>query len=257
MAIRQKMSPELKFALETITQAGEIALKYYGSNTPIELKENDSPVTRADLECEQYIRDKISQAFPSYGVLGEEYGGEKENRDSTWVIDPIDGTKSFVRGVPLFGMLLGLQHEGKPTLGVAHFPALKETAWAEIGSGAYFNGKRITVSNVSNLKNALLLSGSINSILENDRMAGYLMLALQSGITRTWCDAYGHVMVATGRAEIMLDPAVKIWDTCAIMPIVMEAGGTFTDFSGNERHDSGNVISTNKHFLQLVLETFK
>lgn len=257
MADRHTMSPELKFALETLAQAGEIALKYYGTDTPVEHKENDSPVTQADLECEQFIRERIAQSFPGHGILGEEFGGDSETNESTWVIDPIDGTKSFVRGVPLFGMLLGLQREGKPTLGVAHFPALKETAWAETNQGTYFNGKKVQVSKIATLKDALLLSGSLNSILENDRMAGYLMLALQSAITRTWCDAYGHVMVATGRAEIMLDPVVKTWDTCALMPIVLEAGGSFTDFSGIQTHDAGNVISTNGFLLQSVLETFK
>ncbi len=257
MAARQKMSPELKFAIETITKAGEIALKYFGSNVTIDLKENDSPVTKADLESEELIRTRLQKEYPNHGMIGEEFGDTNSDSEYVWLIDPIDGTKSFIHGVPLFGMLLGLQKNGIPILGVAHFPALNQTAYAEIGGGAFLNGSPAKVSTVSDLSNALMVSGSMSSMLETDKMSGYLVLSMQVAMTRTWGDAYGHIMVATGRAEFMLDPVVKPWDTCALMPIILEAGGSFTDFSGKQTHVAGNAISTNSLLLETVLSNFQ
>lgn len=250
------MTEDLEFALAIALAAGGITLKYFNTDTPVERKADDSPVTRADREAETYIRDQIALRFPHHGVLGEEFDEQPGDGETRWVIDPIDGTKSFVYGVPLFAVLIGLERGGVPVMGVAHFPALGETLWAEQGSGAFCNGEAIRVSSTDRIEDALLVSGSILSFQAKGTLDGYIALAKKAYATRTWGDAYGHCMVARGKAEIMLDPRVNVWDTCALTPIVLEAGGSFTSFDGGLGRGVGEALSTNGRLLQAVLNCF-
>ena len=235
------MRHELELAIKHVEEAGKIAMKYFRQSFDVVRKADDSPVTIADKEIETFLREKLEADFPSHGILGEEFE-EKPGSGERWVIDPIDGTKSFVYGVPLFSVLLGLEVEGAPSLGVAHFPALGETYWGD-SSGAFLNGKRIAVSNKTRLADSLLIMGSLKAMDAHDRLDKFTALARKAYATRNWGDAYGHCLVARGDAEAMIDPFVSVWDTCAVAAIVEGAGGRFTDFGGNSTHTAGNVIA--------------
>jgi histidinol phosphatase-like enzyme (inositol monophosphatase family) len=250
------MSPELDFAIQTARLAGETALRYFKSGIGFDRKSDDSPVTVADREVEEFIRQRIKERFPDDGVVGEEYGTEASASDRIWVIDPIDGTKSFVYRVPLFGVLIGLQVFDKPVLGVADFPGVQETYWAQIGEGAFRNGAPIRVSEQV-LSNGLLVSGSFQSMERHGRLDGFAKLAQSAYVSRTWGDAYGHCMVADGRAVAMVDPVVNLWDTCALYPIVKEAGGWFTNFRGEDGHTHGEAVSTCPAVFEEVIAAYR
>ncbi len=238
------MSPELDFAIQVARQAGELTLRHFRKGASFDRKPDNSPVTAADREAEQFIRQQIHQRFPDDGILGEEFGATAGGADRIWILDPIDGTKSFIYGVPLFGVLIGLQVYGKSVLGVADFPAQQETYWAEMGSGAHRNGEPIRASEAK-LNEGLLVSGSFQSMVAQGRLDGYSKLAEQAFVARTWGDAYGHCMVADGRAVAMIDPVVNVWDTCAVYAIVTEAGGSFTNFDGADGFGFGEAVSAN------------
>ncbi|GIV02808.1 MAG: histidinol phosphate phosphatase [Fimbriimonadales bacterium] len=251
------MSPELTLALEAVQEAGDLALKYFTQALTVERKGDDSPVTAADREVEQLLRERLTRRFPDYGVLGEEFGETDRGAETRWIIDPIDGTKSFIFGVPLFANLIGLERRGEPVLGVAHFPALRTTFWAERGEGAYRDGHPISVSDSEDLSRSLIVCGSHAAFEIYERARGFRRLVEQAFATRTWGDAYGHCMVADGRAVAMIDPVVKPYDILPILPIVVEAGGAVTDFSGAAWDYHGEAISTNGKVLPKVVEAFR
>lgn len=226
------MSPRLAFALETARLAGDSTLGLFRGGRGFSLKRDESPVTVADLEAEAIVRRQIEKFFPGEAVLGEEQGGEAGA--DRWVVDPIDGTKSFVAGVPLYATLLAYEAGGEPVVGVAYFPALDDIVYAEKGVGCHWNGEACRVSTETEPKRMIVCCGGHASMQKHDRTKGILGLARQVMATRTWCDAYGHALVATGRAHAMIDPVVSRWDISAMAVIVREAGGSFTDFSGND-----------------------
>lgn len=242
------MSPEMEFALTAAKEAGKLVMPYFRAGITSERKRDNSPVTQADREAETLLRDRITARFPRHSILGEEFGEETNDRSVRWLIDPIDGTKSFIYGVPLFAVLVALERDNEPVLGVAHFPALGESLWAEIGAGAFLDGHAIRVSDTAKLEDALVLTGSIANFEKHGNLPKVLEIARNCFTMRSWGDAYGHCMVAKGKAEIMMDPVVKIWDTSAVSLIVSEAGGRVTDFFGNSTHRSGNLVSTNGKF---------
>ena len=248
------MNELLTFALNAADEAGQITLKYFRQDVTVELKSDDSPVTIADREAERYLRETIAKKFPNHGILGEEEGttGDQSER---WVIDPIDGTKSFICGVPLYGVLLSYERDGEPMVGVSHFPALGETVWAKKGGGASLNGKPCRVSPVGELSRATLCVGSHTSLEDTGKMDGFMKLARQTRAARTWGDAYGHCLVATGRTEAMIDPRVSYHDLSAVSLIVKEAGGRFTNFKGEEGiyHEA---ISCNAALFNQVVGVF-
>jgi len=231
---------DLAWAVEQAREAGEIAMKYFRSGVDVIRKVDDSPVTIADREIEAFLRSRIADKFPNDGVLGEEFA-ETPGTGRRWVIDPIDGTKSFIYGMPAFSILIGLEIEGCPTMGVAHFPALNETYWGS-ENGAFLNAERIHVSD-RHLPAALLLMGSLKAMDACGRLDAFTKLARRAYATRNWGDAYGYCLVARGDAEAMIDPTVSVWDTCAVSVIVEAAGGRFTDFRGNRGHTFGEAIA--------------
>jgi histidinol phosphatase-like enzyme (inositol monophosphatase family) len=244
----------LDFAVEASWQAGKITLAYFQTGTAVERKADASPVTLADRRSEEKLRESIQRHFPAHGILGEEYGEVPGRTPYRWVLDPLDGTRSFIQGVPLYGVMMGLEYAGRAILGVVHFPALGETVSAAKGEGCYWNGRRARVSSVRTLEDAVLLATDVHSLYAKGR--GHVFAALQdkTRLQRTWGDCYGHILVATGRAEIMLDPILNIWDCAALQPILEEAGGTFTDWSGTPTHTGGNGFSTNGHLFRAVME---
>ncbi len=247
----------LDFAQELAWQAGKLTLGYFGTGVVPELKADQSPVTIADRQAEQRLRAMIGARFPDHGILGEEFGETNQGARYRWIVDPIDGTKSFVQGVPLYGVLVGLERDGEAVVGVCYLPALNEMIAAAQGEGCTFNGRRAQVSDVAAVDQAILLASDAESFIEYDRDAAYDLLRSQAKFTRTWGDCYGHILVATGRAEIMLDPIMNVWDCAALLPIVQEAGGTFTDWHGTPTIHGASAISTNGRLFDQVMESIK
>ncbi len=247
------MSPRLAFALRTAHEAAKGTLRYFQQGVGYELKADESPVTVADQEAEAFIRREIEAAFPGEKILGEEEGGS--DAADRWVIDPIDGTKSFIAGVPLYATLLSYEQDGKPILGVCVIPALDEVVFAESGGGCFWNTKPCRVSQKTKMSESILCCGSHYTMSQAGRLGPFLQLAETALATRGWTDAYGHALVATGRTEAMIDPVVNHWDVSAIAVIVREAGGSFTDFKGNDRL-AREAVSCAPGIKQELLEAF-
>jgi histidinol-phosphatase len=243
----------LDFALDAAWQAGRITLGHFQTGVAVERKQDDSPVTIADKESEKKLRELIGRYWPDHGILGEEYGQSANAGEYTWIVDPIDGTKSFVQGVPLYAVLVALTQGQSSVVGVAHFPALNETVYAARGLGCYWNGRRAHVSPVNDIKKAVLL-GSEMAVRDNvARSNGWQRLVEATYMQRTWGDAYGYALVATGRAEIMVDPVVKVWDCAPFQVILEEAGGTFTDWNGTPTFSGGESVATNGALFDQVM----
>ncbi|HKK93141.1 MAG TPA: histidinol-phosphatase [Longimicrobiales bacterium] len=226
-------------------EAGEVTLRWFGASVHSESKEDGTPVTIADREAEKLLRQRIEDRFPGHGILGEEFGETGEGADVRWILDPIDGTKSFIHGVPLYGVLIGIELEGEPVVGVAHFPALRETVVAGVGFGARHNGNPCAVSATPKLSDALLLTTDATAAATGRLGEGWRALGRRVGLSRTWGDAYGHMLVATGRADIMVDPELSPWDAAPLLTIVSEAGGRFTSTEGHATIHGGSGISSN------------
>ena len=224
----------LEFAVAVSWRAGRSTLAHYQSGIAADAKADGSPVTIADREAERLARELLAERFPADGILGEEHGETGTGAVRRWVIDPIDGTRTFVRGVPFYGFLLGLLEGEEPVLGVAYFPALGETIAAARGCGCWWNGQRVAVSRVDRLDEALLLTTDVEAIelRGDDRTAGWERLRRRARMVRTWGDCYAYAMVATGRAEVALDPVVAPWDILPFVPILTEAGGVLTSWPG-------------------------
>lgn len=235
----------LEFAVETAWQAGRVTMRYFQTGTEVFSKDDLSPVTAADRESELLMRERLTKQFPEDGILGEEFGEQNPGAGRRWILDPIDGTKSFIHGVPLYGVLLALEEEGEAVLGVLHFPALAETVWAARGAGCWFNGKRARVSETARLEEALVCSTDVEYLEEQGRRAAWDRVRKRAKLTRTWGDCYGYALVATGRAEAMLDPDLAPWDSAALKPVIEEAGGVFTDWNGAATHLGLGGVATN------------
>ena len=245
----------LDFALDATWQAGRITLGYFQNGVAVERKNDNSPVTIADKTAEQHLRKLISQRFPDHGMIGEEFGETQSTSGLTWIIDPIDGTKSFTSGVPLYGCLLALTEGDQTLVGVAHFPALNETVYAARGMGAFWNGRRARVSTVSKLADSVMLMSDV--IGYGDHTAAWQKLINSTYIQRTWGDSYGYSLVATGRAEVMVDPIMHVWDCAPFGVIFEEAGGTFTDWKGKPTIYADESIATNGVLFDQVMEITK
>lgn len=248
----------LDFAIETAWQAGQLTLGYYQTDLRPDFKTDDSPVTVADRQAEQLIRRRIEKQYPGHDIIGEEYGGplapDSANQNShRWFIDPIDGTRAFVRGVPLYAVLIGLEIEGKCRVGVAHFPALGEMVAAATGEGCWWNGRRAHVSKVQHLKEAIVTHYDAASFDTAGRTEIWERLKKVAGFRAGWSDAYGYLLVATGRTELMLDPVMDVWDCGAWPPILEEAGGYFGDWQGNPTIYNNEALGTTQTLLPEVL----
>ncbi len=235
----------LLFAQELARAAGDITLEHFGGVLTSERKGDGTPVTVADRAAENLLRERIQARFPEHGILGEEYGETNPDAVVRWILDPIDGTRSFMRGVPLYGVLIGIQVGGEPAVGVAHFPALRETVAAATGLGCTWNGRPARVSGVAEVGAAAVLTTDPAVLLGDSMTPGWKKLVRGASLARTWGDCYGHILVATGRAEVMVDPILSPWDAAPFVPILREAGGLFTDKEGEARIDGGSGISTN------------
>jgi histidinol-phosphatase len=232
-------------AVEAAQQAGQHALHYFDGSFTVEWKSDLSPVTVADREAEQLLRKSLLGAFPNDGFLGEEFGDTPGTSGFRWIIDPIDGTRSFVRGIPVWATLVGLEYQGELLAGVADVPALGHTYRALRGDGAYRNERRIRVSDVTDMKQAMLFYSSLSWFIRAGRKEAFLELTLRTDRQRGFGDFYGHVLVAQGSGELMVEHGVHAWDVAAIQPIVEEAGGRFSDWSGRVTIYSPDVLISN------------
>lgn len=242
------------FTVETAYQAGRLTLGYFLSEIEISFKSDASPVTIADRQAEVFIRNQIEKKFPEHTIIGEELGLSNQSGGNTrWIIDPIDGTKAFMRGVPLYGVLIGLEIDGIIEVGAAYLPALNEMVSAARGLGCWWNGRRAHVSSINKLEESVLTTTSLRSFYRHNRQKEFERLQNRCFHQAGWSDAYGYILVATGRAEIMLDPIMHIWD-CAPFPVILsEAGGYFGDWRGNPTITGVEGLATSQILLDQVL----
>ena len=241
----------LTVAIDVARRGGRRTLAHYNAGTPVETKADRTPVTAADREAEAEMRRAIAAAFPSHAILGEEEGETAGTAPVRWIIDPLDGTRTFVRGVPLFGTLVGIEVRDVPVVGVIHLPALDETIAAGRGEGCTWNGRPCRVSSCTRLADATVVVTDERSA--RARSGGWERLAAGSAMQRTWGDCYGYALVATGRADVALDPAMNVWDCAALLPVIEEAGGRFTDWSGRATIRGGDAVATNGVLHDAVL----
>lgn len=248
------LRPYLDFATNLAYQAGRITLGYFNTGTRPDYKADDTPVTAADRAAEEFIRREIEKAYPGHAIVGEEYGETAgAGNPFRWIIDPVDGTKSFMRGVPLYGVLIGLEIEGKSRVGVCYCPGLDEILCAADGEGAWWNGRRAHVSTQDSFKRACVCYTSVHGFEPNGRTAAWERIQKAAYMVRGWSDAYGYLLVATGRAEAMLDPAMSIWDCAPFPPILREAGGYFGSWDGKPGHTHKEAIATTSTLLPELL----
>ncbi|MDR0870376.1 MAG: inositol monophosphatase family protein [Planctomycetaceae bacterium] len=262
------MLSRLELARKIAVEAGELTLRYFYdlAHLAVERKADESPVTVADRETELLLRKRIEEQFPEDAVFGEEFPPKSGSSGYQWFLDPIDGTKSFIHGVPLYSTLIGISFSRAAVMppesvaGVIALPALHELIWAGKEQGAWYETQRFTepqrarVSQCRNISEALFLTSEVKTFNKTNRTAAYKNLERSTRLARTWGDAYGYAMVATGRADIMVDPALSDWDAGPLQIILEEAGGRFTDWQGNATIFGKEGIGTNGLLHDAVLE---
>ncbi len=253
----QDLRELLDFAVHAARQAGELTLRHFDPAIAFEMKADNTPVTIADRGAEELLRKLIARAFPSHGIVGEEFGEQAGSEPARWILDPIDGTISFISGVPLYSVLVGFEWRGEMLAGVIHLPALRETVYAARGLGCRWNDRPAHVSDVRELRRARLVLTSAKLAYECGRGPAYERLRAACYADRGWSDAYGYALLATGRAEIVLDPRMALWDNAALLPVVTEAGGTFTDWAGQPTHTAPEALATNRRLFDAVLRTMR
>ena len=235
----------LNAVAELATLTGDFAMSHYGTDLAVDVKDDGSPVTIADRGAEQHAREWIETRFPEDGILGEEFGDVRPDAKRRWILDPIDGTKSFVRRVPLWGTLIAVTEGESVLAGCAYFPAIAEIVVAAIGEGCFWNGVQCHVSSQNSIDQSTIVITDDRFVGRPDRAIAWRRLSSGASVVRTWGDCYGYLLLATGRADVMLDNVVAPWDAAALFPIVTEAGGSFTDWQGNPTAFGGDVIATN------------
>ncbi len=248
------MQEWIELAEELAEESGELIRGYFASGVAVEQKADASPVTAADREAEALMRRRIEARFPEHRVVGEEFGASGgEDSDYQWLLDPIDGTRSFVHGVPLFGTLIALLEKGRPILGVIHLPIAEEMLVGAMGRKTTLNGEAVSVRETRDLAAATVLCTDTAELWLRGYGPAFLELQERAATTRGWGDCYGHFMVAAGRADIMLDPVLNPWDIAALKPCVEGAGGRLTGMDGTVSDLGEDALSSNGHLHDAVL----
>lgn len=246
-----EITARYELAQQITREAGQLTLQYFQQpSVEVVRKSDDSPVTVADREAEQLLRQRVAEHFPNDAIIGEEFGRQEGTTGYCWVFDPIDGTKSFISGVPLYGSMTGILHNDLPVAGVVYVPGLDEGVHAALGAGAWsFVGDSAPtpakVSTRSTLSEGAFVTSQFDTFGERGAADALRAMEEAAYISRTWGDCYGYLLVATGRAEVMIDPIMSIWDAAAVLPILQEAGGMFTDWSGNATIHTGEGVGSN------------
>ena len=250
--MESQLKEYLDFAVDISKEAGRITLEYFGRNVDVQLKEDSSPVTVADRKTESFIRKAIRDKYPEHGILGEEFGAVETDSPYRWIIDPIDGTKSFIHGIPLYTVLIALLKNGEPSVGVIHNPPLGETAAAAVGMGCTFNGRTCRVSSTPSLDQAnVQVTDPADLMRRHPVFTGRLFERIR--LCRSWGDGYGYLLVASGMADAMLDPVLAPWDVAPLKVIISEAGGMMTDFAGRSKALCESAIAANEKLHREII----
>lgn len=268
--VPKDLAERLDFAIELASRAAEVTLRYFRTEDyRVERKSDRSPVTAADRDAEQLVRQLLADKFPQDGILGEEFGSVAGSTPCEWIIDPIDGTKSFISGVPLYSTLVGMTYLGHPCIGVIAIPALGEMCVAATSAGAWYGNGLASppadrnrlhpcrVSSVDSLAEGLFLTSQVDNFDRRNAQLAYRELERTAYVSRSWGDGYGYLLVATGRAELMVDPIVNPWDVAAVAPVILEAGGAFTSWSGQVDIRAGHCLASNGRVHAAALETLQ
>ncbi|MEM9056316.1 MAG: inositol monophosphatase family protein [Pseudomonadota bacterium] len=251
------MSVHARTALDAARAAATIARDYYRSNLAITTKADRTPVTQADVECEQAIKAVILERFPDHGFYGEETGSDRLDAEHVWLVDPIDGTKSFVREYPFFSTQIALMRGGRLVLGVSSAPAFEEIAWAEAGAGAWLNDAPITVSAIDRLEDCALSTGNIGTLARSAGWARFGAVVSTVDRIRGYGDFYHYHLLASGRIDAVVESDVNVLDIAALSVIVTEAGGVFTDLDGRPVGlDTTSVLAANGPLHAALLPVF-
>ena len=253
-----RMSAELRTALEAARAAADISRHYYAGNFTVTTKDDLTPVTQADVECEQKIREIILGRFPDHGFFGEETGRTRDDANSLWLVDPIDGTKGFVRQYPFFSTQIALMRGGEIVLGVSSGTMMGELAWAEQGQGAWLNGERLAVSDIDDIDRAAVSTGNLKSLALSDGWAELGEIVARADRIRGYGDFYHYHLLASGKIEAVIESDVNILDIAALSIIVTEAGGTFTDLNGDPAGlETRSVLAANPALHAACLERLR
>jgi myo-inositol-1(or 4)-monophosphatase len=243
-----------RFIYSLAEKSGEVIKQHYlAKNLDVEIKNDSTPVTQADREAEALMRELIRKTYPEHGIIGEEFGEENLSAEFVWTLDPIDGTASFAIGCPLFGTLIGLLYENKPVLGAIHQPVLKQLCIGD-ETRTTVNGRPVQLRNICRLSDAIILTTDIVSITCTKYKDSFNTLLEKSHLFRTWGDCYGYLLVASGKADIMLDMNMKIWDVMPLIPIIRGANGMITTWAGKDASQGASCLAANRALHSLVLQ---
>lgn len=243
----------LENAIDIADEASRVAASYFRQALLIEIKENQTPVTVADKKTEEIIRREIETRFPDHGIVGEEFGEKLTTAEYVWTIDPIDGTRSFIRGIPLFGTLVGVLKQGEPVVGVMILPALNEMYSGAKGLGTYCNGTQVHVSNTTGIESSIVSVGDIASFHETGQRKFLDSLNTRAALVRGYTDCFGHALVIRGSIDAMVDPLISPWDVAPIACLIQEAGGHYFTFEGEKTHLGKSFLTCNAHLKSQLL----
>jgi histidinol phosphatase-like enzyme (inositol monophosphatase family) len=242
--MRVDLTPYRTFITELALRSGDFIRPHFANPAlAVEIKSDDSPVTAADRGAEQLLRDLIAKKFPEHGIIGEEFGNDRPDAEFTWVLDPIDGTKAFITGVPLWGTLIALLHNGQPVLGAIHQPVLQQLMIGD-GSVTTLNNRPVHVRECARIEDATVLTSDPLNPAKYQNGPAYDALVKRARLVRTWGDCYGYLLLASGYADIVLDPIMNPWDIAALVPIIRGAGGNITDWQGGSAYPAESTIAT-------------
>ena len=245
---------ECRDFLKSLTlETGKIIVEYFAQDLKIEIKSDHSPVTIVDKKVEELLRDRISREFPEHGIIGEEFGSKDQDSEYVWVIDPIDGTKSFISRVPLFGTLIALTHNREPILGVFHQPLLNLFLIGD-NRDSFLNDRKIVTREIRSISQARLFTSDIMDIQKYQDLNKFLRLAEKVSLVRTWGDCFGYYLLSCGMGDIMLDPIVNDWDAMAVIPIARGAGAKVTDFKGGDLKNPRSLVAAIPEIHKRVIE---
>ncbi len=241
------------FITELAEKSGDFIRPFFGApGLVVETKADQSPVTAADRGAEELLRALIAKKFPGHGIVGEEFGGDRADAEWVWMLDPIDGTKSFISGVPLWGTLIALLHQGQPVLGAIHQPVLRQLMLGD-GSSTVLNGRAVRLRECARIADATLLTSDPLNPAAYQPGAAFDALARRARLVRTWGDCYGYLLLASGWADIMCDPVMNPWDIAALVPVVRGAGGVITDWQGGPAYPARSIVAASARLHSEVI----
>jgi myo-inositol-1(or 4)-monophosphatase len=248
------LEPQRAFLVELAGRSGDLIRPFFANpDLRIELKADQSPVTAADLGAEELMRRMIRSRFPDHGILGEEMGPENAGAEFVWTLDPVDGTRSFAAGCPLFGTLIALSRAGKPVLGAIHQPLLRQLVVGD-GSVTTLNGRPVRLRDCARIEDAVLLTTDLANIAKRRNGPAFDAVAARAGLFRTWGDCYGYLLVATGHADAMCDPIMHSWDIQALVPVIRGAGGVITDWTGGDPVGGDSIVAAGPGLHPFLIE---